>query len=130
MVDIKIGGYNFNQGIDRIITQSEDVSKKLPQTTSLPPAEEVGTDRLSAVLNKPGIRDVLDAELKPVIMDRGVLAPGAFKQAMRNAVSDLENLRETDPGNDKAYRAAIRVLNENQEIEGMLSTYMHALFKG
>lgn len=130
MVDIRIGGFNFNQGIDRIINQSEDLSKKLPQTSSLPPAEDVGMDRLASVLNKPGIKDILEAELKPVIDDRGLLAPGAFKQALGDAISELEKLRTEDSQNEKAYRAAIRVLNENREIEGMLQNYVRALFKG
>lgn len=130
MVDIKIGGFNFNQGIDRIINQTDDVSKKLPQTTSLPPSQDIGMDRLAAVLDKPGIKDVLEAELKPLFEDRGLLAPGAFKQALGDAISELENLQATDKQNEKAYRAAVRVLNENREIEGILQNYMRALFKG
>ena len=130
MVDIRIGGFNFNQGIDRIINQSDEVSKQLPQATSLPPSQDVGVDRLAAVLNKPGIKDVLEAELKPVIEDRGLLAPGAFKQALGDAINELERLRTEDSQNDKAYKAAIRVLNENREIEGILQNYMRALFKG
>ena len=84
-------GLNFDKGIESITYTRDQADLSLPERSlSAPPDGEIRA-RLSALVERPTLDDTISSALRPTMVDRDLLVPVKFGQALEGASERLKN---------------------------------------
>ncbi len=130
-VDYGLDRYSLDRGIDTISRASRP-EVPLPDAAHLPPAGQLSRPELDRLLRRPNLQDYLAEQMQPEIVDRQLLTPQRFEQALHSAV---QQMRETATRRGTQQIAPIvgkaaRALSEESNLRELLSMYRNTLFQG
>ena len=130
---MKLDGFNFDRGIDRII-HNEQLDSPLPTSShNLAPSDISSRPELDKLLSLPNLHDYLADALKPDIENKAILSPQGFQQALEGALTALRSHAEQaapDSAEGKALNKAARVLGEEANLRDLLNMYRSVLYQG
>lgn len=142
MTDMRISGLVFDRGIDSITYAQQGGQMSLPERGESAPPEMGARAQLSALLDKPSIDDLLDAALRPQIINRDLLVPSRFREGLDNALQHLRDAAAqqqssadggSEPGADDNLRIlnrATRLLSEEAGLRDLVQMYRSVLYQG
>lgn len=121
--------FQFDTGIERIIDGGE--SAQLPQSRELLPVDEGYQQQLPDLLYPRTWDQELQQSLKPPLQHSDLLAPSRFQAVLDDTKSTLDEAVKAS-GSESARRtlqAAASLLEEQQALRDLLTTYRHLLHK-
>ena len=135
MSDFRVGsGLFFDRGIDKITFRGYESTEGLPDQRQLTPADQTHRPQLDQLLHMPNMESFLEEAIRPEFDDRDLLAPGNFRQAMDNALTNIrqaaDERQSADPDGAKVLNRAGRLLNEEVNLRDLLQMYRSVLFQG
>ena len=135
MSDFRVGsGLFFDRGIDKITFRGHESAEGLPDQRQLTPADQTQRPQLDQLLHMPNMESFLEETIRPEFDDRDLLAPGNFRQAMDNALTNIrqaaDERQSADPDGAKVLNRAGRLLNEEVNLRDLLQMYRSVLFQG
>lgn len=116
----------FDTGIERIIQSGERVDQPLPERNALTPTGEPVLVRLDEMLNAPALNELLRGSVRPQIADKTILAPGRYQTLLDEAQVEL---RHRAGGENNALAKAATLLEEEQQLRGLLNTLRNLLVR-
>lgn len=121
--------FSPNVGIERIIQSFEGPGAAvLPGSATVLPTDELtGTAGLNDLYASAWDR-AEQRFLQPHLRSRELLIPGVFTARLRQAGRELAEAAGS--GGSEALRDAARLLNEDEELKGLLETYRNLLVQG
>jgi hypothetical protein len=125
-------GIQFNRGIDFVSRRAEEDDGVLPDSAPVVPGDAPISRRLDEVLYQPSVDESILDQLRPVVSDRNILAPGRYGRLSEETEVQLrEHIEQTptDPDNPKFERLA-RLLEDERGLRDLLDQYRHVLHKG
>lgn len=129
---MKLDGFNFDRGIDRIL-RNDPLDSPLPERGQLSPADAITRPELEQLLALPNLQDFLANALKPDVNNKALLTPQGFQAALQDSLSMLrEQADASGPDSDTArlLERAARVLNEEANLRELLTMYRSVLYQG
>lgn len=130
MADLRYNGLSFDRGIEQIV-HTQDVSvTTLPDHQDLTPAELNSRPQLEQLLAMPNLADYLENHLRPELLNKDILSPTRFRQALDSALKMLRDAAEQDPSSAKQLNRAARLLGEEADLRDLLQMYRSALYQG
>jgi type III secretion protein X len=132
-MNMKLDGFSFDRGIDRIIHKTHVDETTLPETTQLTPSETITLQELEKLLALPNLGDFLSDMLKPEIENKELLTPQGFQKALESALATLRQSAEGggfDEETTKLLNKAARVLSEEANLRELLDMYRSVLYQG
>ena len=116
----------FDTGIERIIQSGDRVDQPLPERNALTPTGELVRVRLDEILNAPALNELLRGSVRPQIADKTILAPGRYQTLLDEAQVEL---RHRAGGENNALAKAATLLEEEQQLRGLLNTLRNLLVR-
>lgn len=129
----------LDRGIDSIVFASEDQgSMTLPERAASTPAESAARPQLSLLLDKPSLGDWMAEAVRPRVLNRELLMPHRFQQALQDAHGLLKEAaaqRATQTGDQpeaslRVLNRATRLLAEEVNLRSLATMYRSALYQG
>lgn len=142
MTNIAPGSQNlpFDRGIDSISYVGVQTPTALPERTASAPAELGSRPHLSVLLDRPSLDDLVSESIRPSMLNRDLLMPVKFRQALDGALQHLKNAAiripesgQQESGGDDRLRVlnrATRLLNEEVNLRDLVQMYRSALYQG
>jgi len=121
--------FPMDRGIEKILRSNDEVVESGP-IADLSPAFSPVKPRLEQLYPLPNLEDYLAAELAPIINEAGLLLPGRFEKALRDAVDNLLAAEEEDPRSAHVFRRARKIMGEQAALRELVRMYRSALLKG
>lgn len=133
MSEVRINSLIFDQGIVSITHADREEATGMPERSDAPPPDVGARAQLDMLLQKPSMDSRLGFFLRPDIENRDLLAPARFSAALGRV---LENLRqaakkEADASpRSRVLNRAVRLLNDESDLRGLVQMYRSALYQG
>ncbi|HAO32835.1 MAG TPA: hypothetical protein DCQ84_07785 [Candidatus Competibacteraceae bacterium] len=109
----------FDTGIERVIHGADTVAQPLPERDALTPTDARLRVRLDEILSAPALNERLRGSVRPHIADKTVLTPNRYPALLAEAQAEL---RERAGGKHNALAEAATLLEEEQQLRGLLNT--------
>ncbi len=126
--------FRLDRGLDTVLDDAGAQPSLPDRRWALPPAELRAYEALDDLLAARNLQQLMSEALRPRIQDPGLLLPARFAAALaqaRQALGAQESLRSPDAARRRRrLRKAIEVLDEQEELRGLLWTYRNALQQG
>src|SRR5690554_473834 len=120
----------LERGLERII-QSEHGQPELPAQQNVTPAEVEAVGQLDRLFRQPSLEDALEGAMRPVLDNRELLSPSAFRDALNRAHDELRALAtEQTPDDARVLNRCARLLKDEFELRDLLAMYRGALYQG
>ena len=121
--------FSSNVGIESI-TRQTTAETRLPESTQVMPSAESATAASNTVemLYSPKLEAALSAFLQNEIGSRELLIPGVFNSRLRKAMTDFR--KASRKKKSRSLRDAAQLLEEDEDLKSLLSTYRALLQKG
>ena len=87
----------FDRGIESITFARDQGGMKLPERAQSAPPEMGSRPQLSVLLDRPSLDDAISGAIRPPTVDRDLLVPVKFREALDGALQRLSeevNLRD------------------------------------
>jgi len=137
MTDMRISGLVFDRGIDSITYAQQDAQPSLPERSESAPPEMGARAQLSELLDRPSMEDFLNTMARPQIVNRDLLVPARFREALDNALQHLRDAAAQrqpagDGGDDdlRMLNRATRLLSEEVGLRDLVQMYRSTLYQG
>jgi type III secretion protein X len=136
MAELRIGsGRYFERGIDSIVDAPEAPDALLlPDAQGLAPAALARLAAVEELLQVENLESLLEASVRPDVVERELLAPQRFRAAMDSVLAVFsraaDSRRLANPRLGKLLDRAARVLTEEIELRELLQMYRRALVQG
>ena len=129
MQSLSTAPFNPASGIDKILRQSPS-PVFLPQYRSLQPAEVSERPRLEQLFPLNSINDFIAEQLRPDLLDAGMLAPSLFRAALSETRARLRHLAKANPESSRKLGRLACLLEEEGDLISLLQMYSSALIQG
>lgn len=123
----------FDRGIDSITYARDETASFMPERDNTPPPGMAVRSELDALLNKPTIDDYLNAALRPDLVNRDLLLPRFFLEALAATRKKLRQATENVADSSEDFQVlnrAQRLLAEETNLRDLLLMYRSALYQG
>ncbi len=126
--------FRLDRGLDTVLDDT-GARPSLPDRRGLlPPADIRPHEGLDELLAPHNLEHMMTDALRPKLRDPGVLMPGRFAEALRQArlaFTRPESTRTVDAARRRRrLRKALQVLDEQEALHDLLWTYRNALQQG
>lgn len=119
----------LDHGLDRII-QGDGQPASLPDQRSITPVDTEAVGQLDRLFHSTSLEDMLEAEVRPSVLNRELLSPGAFRDALDRAHDQLRQQAEQDPDGARLLNRCARLLKDELELRDLVAMYRGALYQG
>lgn len=121
--------FSANVGIESI-TRQRTTETRLPESSQIMPSGEAPTSASNSVemLYSPRLEAALAAFLQNEIGSRELLIPGVFNSRLRKAMNEFR--KASRKKKSRALRDAAQLLEDDEDLKSLLSTYRALLQKG
>lgn len=143
MTKVVPGGQSlvFDRGIESITFARDQGDLSMPERMQSAPPELTSRPQLSMLLDRPSLDDGIANAIRPPLVDRDLLVPGKFREALDGAVQRLKDAAarqapadaNTAGSGDDALRVlnrATRLLNEEVNLRDLVQMYRSSLYQG
>jgi len=140
MADDHLGPHlAFDRGIDRVTYARQGETQSLPQRQEGPPSELGGRPRLEILLAQPTLDETLEDAIRPRLENRDLLVPSRFQSVLDRVHAMLSEDIDDDPGGTgvsmppekkRTLQRAVRLLNSERDLRGMVQMYRSVLYQG
>lgn len=135
MSDMRISGFAFDRGLDGIsYAGREAAGQHLPERQELTPPADGVKAQLAQLLDTPNTDRYLDNQLRPTLVNRDLLLPGKFAQALQATLDGLsaaaEQSQDRNPEDARALNRAVRLLKDEAGLRDLVAMYRSALYQG
>lgn len=136
----------FDRGIESITFARDLGDLSLPERAQSAPPEMSVRPQLDMLLERPSLDDGISNVIRPPLVDRDLLVPGKFREALDGALQRLKDAaaRHADSagaadgkagadGGDDSLRVlnrATRLLSEEVNLRDLVQMYRSALYQG
>lgn len=127
MNDAVLQSLHFERGLTEVLHGAAGTAPQLPAQRQLDPAEALAARHLQALLAPAGLAGELEAALAPMVDDRALLLPGAFRQALDEARALLARAAA---GGDLRLQQALAALDEDLALRELAAMYRGVLHQG
>ena len=130
-------GLNFDKGIESITYTRDQADMSLPERSlSAPPDSEIRA-QLSLLLERQTLDDAISSSLRPSMVDRDLLVPVKFGQALGGALDRIKNAAAQRADGGEGSEEQLRVLNrasrllaDEVSLRELVTMYRSALYQG
>lgn len=130
-------GLNFDKGIESITYTRDQADMSLPERSlSAPPDSEIRA-QLSLLLERQTLDDAISSSLRPTMVDRDLLVPVKFGQALTGALDRIKNAAAQRADGGEGSEEQLRVLNrasrllaDEVSLRDLVTMYRSALYQG
>ena len=130
-------GLNFDKGIESITYTRDQADMSLPERSlSAPPDSEIRA-QLSLLLERQTLDDAISSSLRPTMVDRDLLVPVKFGQALGGALDRIKNAAAQRADGGEGSEEQLRVLNrasrllaDEVSLRELVTMYRSALYQG
>ena len=121
--------FSSNVGIESI-TRQTTAETRLPENSQVMPSSESATATSNSVemLYSPRLEAALSAFLQNEVGSRELLIPGVFNSRLKKALNEFK--KEARKKKSRSLRDAARLLEDDEDLKSLLSTYRALLQKG
>lgn len=133
MSDIRLNSLVFDRGINSITYARDEAVSTMPERGNAPPPDVAVRAQLDALLEKPSMDSRLDAALRPQMVNRDLLLPGRFREALSDCLNLLRQAAEKSPDSSDQSRMlnrSVRLLGEESSLRDLLQMYRSSLYQG
>ena len=119
----------FSRGIDSVTARREPAQPPvdgLHELHRLSPPDHDGGSALDLLFPASAIEAEVDAAIRPVVVDRELLLPRPFADALQGACMSMQRLNERH-GKSMALDRAARILLAEQDLRDLARMYRDAL---
>ena len=136
----------FDRGIESITFARDQGGMKLPERAQSAPPEMGSRPQLSVLLDRPSLDDTISGAIRPPTVDRDLLVPVKFREALDGALQRLKDAASSQQpsttsatgesggaGGDDSLRVlnrATRLLSEEVNLRDLVQMYRSALYQG
>ena len=124
--------FSFGKGIEQILRGDETANGSLPKTrATLLPSSDHMSRRLEELFEAPSLDRLILSHLEPELEDKDILIPTRYHAMLVGVHERLKGLAEKRRGEKggRALEDAAKLLDEEKELMGLLSTYRSILHK-
>lgn len=129
----------FDRGIDRVTYARQGETHSLPQRQEGSPSELGGRPQLETLLAQPTLDEILEDAVRPRLENRDLLVPSRFQSMLDRVHAALSEEADGDPGDTGApmlpekkrvLQRAVRLLNSERDLRGLVQMYRSVLYQG
>lgn len=129
----------FDRGIDRVTYARRGETQTLPQRQEEAPSEFRGRPQLEALFAQPTFDDALEAAIRPQLVNRDLLVPSRFHSALERTLARLSSEIDDEEGvtdgempveKKRVLQRAVRLLNAERDLRGLVQMYRSVLYQG
>jgi hypothetical protein len=123
---------NFNYGIERVSVRAP-AARALPEGRGgLAPSEAPLSNELSALFENRSLAQQCLQLLRPTLVSSALLAPMAYQQQLRGALTTLQKMQgeAREPAQRQRLQSATQLLEGELENRALLDMYRQALLRG
>lgn len=125
--------FRLDRGLDSV-TQHAGPLPHLPDGRAVPAPDVRSQAALDQLLAAPNLDSLVEAALRPQIDDPALLLPARFAAALRQARESLSrgltSRSLSGTRRQRRLRMGLKVLDEQEELLGLLWTYRNSLHQG
>ncbi len=125
--------FRFDRGLDSVTSQ-ETPPLRLPDGRATPAPDVRNQAALERLLSVPDLDSLVEAAIRPSVEDSALLLPGNFADALGRARANfrrnLAGRQMEGSRRQRRLKKAISVLEEQEDLLGLLWTYRNALYAG
>ena len=129
----------FDRGIDRVTYARRGDAHSLPRRQEEAPSEFRGRPQLEELFAQPTFDDALEAAIRPQLVNRDLLVPSRFQavldrtlERLSGEVGDEVGATDGEMTTDKkrVLQRAVRLLNAERDLRGLVQMYRSVLYQG